>query len=161
MRIKSFFGALVILTLFSSCEEVFLNCNIKVETCTTETSDTTSVATTNLVGHLFYCDTLDYRVDNYSDALNGVMTSNISSATINSEIDGLYSDQIMEFTQVHALTCTLVIVDTLNNVYGYKKQDVSENLAEIYLYFNVMPYKFEDGVSEYSSNGWRILKSDS
>lgn len=112
-----------------------------------------------VVAYAFEADTVEWTVASYDDALNGVLTRKGSSETGVSPVAGEVCrvDSVdMELLQmrVGSSPVVLVAVDTENRLYGYRQQELGENLPRLFTSVVFRPWK---RMKKYVDGTWRMF----
>ena len=112
-----------------------------------------------VVAYAFEADTLTWTIASYEDALNGVLTRKESGergvAPVAGElilVDSVATEVLS--MQVSSTPVILVAVDTENRLYGYRQQDLGENLSPLYTSVIFRPWKL---MKKYVDGSWRMF----
>lgn len=90
-----------------------------------------------VVAYAFEADTVTWTVASYEDALNGVLTRKGTDEAGVSPVQGTAYrvdsvDMDLLLMRVGSTPVVVVAVDTENRLYGYRQQDLGENLPQLF-----------------------------
>ena len=114
---------------------------------------------TGIVAHAFEADTMIWTIASYEDALNGVLTRKGSGERGVAPVNGvaIRVDSVdMDLLSMHVSSSPVIIVavDTENRLYGYRQQDLGENLPQLYTSVIFRPWK---ELKKYVDGSWRMI----
>lgn len=112
-----------------------------------------------VVAYAFEADTVTWTVSSYENALNGILTRKGTDETGVSPVRGeLYRvdsvDMDLLLMRVRSTPVVLVAVDTENRLYGYRQQELGENLPQLYTSVIFRPWK---RMKKYVDGTWRMF----
>lgn len=115
--------------------------------------------TVGVVAYAFEADTVTWTVSSYENALNGILTRKGTDETGVSPVRGeLYRvdsvDMDLLLMRVRSTPVVLVAVDTENRLYGYRQQELGENLPQLYTSVIFRPWK---RMKKYVDGTWRMF----
>jgi hypothetical protein len=113
----------------------------------------------HVIAHAFEADTVDWTITSYENAVAGILTrkGSIEQGVTPMSADVVRIDSVdMDLFQmrVDAPSIVLVAVDTLHRLYGYRQQDLSENLSPLYTSVVFRPWK---RMKKYVDGTWRMF----
>lgn len=99
-----------------------------------------------VVAYAFEADTVTWTVASYEDALNGVLTRKGTDEAGVSPVQGTAYrvdsvDMDLLLMRVGSTPVVVVAVDTENRLYGYRQQDLGENLPQLFTSVIFRPWK--------------------
>ena len=117
------------------------------------------VPATGVVAYAFEADTMTWTIASYEDALNGVLTRKGSDERGVAPADGavIRVDSVeMDLLSMHVSSTPVIVVavDTENKLYGYRQQDLGENLPQLYTSVIFRPWK---QLKKYVDGSWRMI----
>lgn len=117
------------------------------------------VPATGVVAYAFEADTMTWTIASYEDALNGVLTRKGSDERGVAPVDGavIRVDSVeMDLLSMHVSSTPVIVVavDTENKLYGYRQQDLGENLPQLYTSVIFRPWK---QLKKYVDGSWRMI----
>ena len=112
-----------------------------------------------VVAYAFAADTVTWTVSSYEDALNGVLTRKGTDETGVSPVRGevFHVDSVdmdLLLMRMGSSPVVLVAVDTENRLYGYRQQELGENLPQLYTSVIFRPWK---PMKKYVDGTWRMF----
>jgi len=112
-----------------------------------------------VVAYAFEADTTTWTVASYDDALNGVLTRKGTGEGGVSPVRGeAYRvdsvDMELLLMRVGSSPVVLVAVDTENRLYGYRQQELGENLPRLFTSVVFRPWK---RMKKYVDGTWRMF----
>lgn len=117
------------------------------------------VPATGVVAYAFEADTTTWTIASYEDALNGVLTRKGTDETGVTPVKGVVMrvDSVnMDLLSMHVSSSPVVVVavDTENKLYGYRQQELGENLPQLYTSVIFRPWK---QLKKYVDGTWRMI----
>ena len=112
-----------------------------------------------VVAYAFEADTATWTVASYEDALNGVLTRKGTDEAGVSPVQGTAYrvdsvDMDLLLMRVGSTPVVVVAVDTENRLYGYRQQDLGENLPQLFTSVIFRPWK---QMKKYVDGTWRMF----
>lgn len=112
-----------------------------------------------VVAYAFEADTVTWTVASYEDAMNGVLTRKGSGETGVSPVRGEVCrvdsvDMDLLLMRVGGTPVVVVAVDTENRLYGYRQQELGENLPQLFTSVIFRPWK---RMRKYVDGTWRMF----
>lgn len=112
-----------------------------------------------VVAYAFEADTVTWTVASYEDALNGVLTRKGTDEAGVSPVQGTAYrvdsvDMDLLLMRVGSTPVVVVAVDTENRLYGYRQQDLGENLPQLFTSVIFRPWK---QMKKYVDGTWRMF----
>ena len=112
-----------------------------------------------VVAYAFEADTVTWTVASYEDALNGVLTRKGTDEAGVSPVQGTAYrvdsvDMDLLLMRVGSTPVVVVAVDTESRLYGYRQQDLGENLPQLFTSVIFRPWK---QMKKYVDGTWRMF----
>lgn len=135
-------------------KKVTLDCRYNLRPYLQMESGGEAVVAEGVVAYAFAADTTQWTVASYEDALAGVLTSKTSTekrsdAMVHAVQEGA-EDLVLQLT---ATPATIVVVDTVNKLYGWRMTEVAENLPDLYVSITFRPWSVK---KVYAEGAWRM-----
>lgn len=112
-----------------------------------------------VIAYAFEADTTTWTVSSYADALDGVLTRKGTDERGVAPVRGvLYRldsiDMDLLLMRVSSTPVTVVAVDPANRLYGYRQQELGENLSRLFTSVIFRPWK---KMRKYVDGTWRMF----
>lgn len=112
-----------------------------------------------VVAYAFEADTTTWTVASYEDALNGILTRKGTDERGVPPVQGvLYRldsiDMDLQLMRVSSTPVVVVAVDPENRLYGYRQQELGENLPRLFTSVVFRPWK---RMKKYVDGTWRMF----
>lgn len=143
----------VALTATSCFKDVKMDCRYHLRPYYQAESGGVAVQGENIVAYAFAADTTQWTVASYDDALNGVLTSKTSSEKRSDAMVRAEQQDSTVVLQLTATPATIVVVDTVNKLYGWRMTEVVENLPDLYVSITFRPWSVK---KRYTEGAWRM-----
>lgn len=126
-----------------------------------ETVESKPIPFNNIQAYAFYCDTTAYIVTSYEQAVRGELTEVSTNGRLTYDVKGEYDDtyQAIVFTNLDRSPVTLVLCDTINELYAYSEKRLEAGLPQITVPLLLEPYRFTKNGTVIENNGWKIKSS--
>lgn len=106
-----------------------------------------------MIAYAFAADTTQWTVASYDDALNGVLTSKTSGEKRSDAMERVEQSDSTVVLQLTATPATIVVVDTVNKLFGWRMTEVAENLPDLYVSITFRPWSVK---KQYVEGPWRM-----
>lgn len=157
---KYILSILSLAALFS-CQKVSYDCDIWINSRVEEVQGEPVKVLEDVVAYAFYGDTVDYKINDYAQAVSGHITTSKEEQTRPFDVKGVYdsaSGQII-FESLSKPIAVIVVCDTKNEVFGYYQQSIAKGLDLIQVTFMSTPWSFADDPTKTLVVGsWRYRK---
>lgn len=112
-----------------------------------------------VIAYAFEADTTTWTVASYADALDGVLTRKENGQRGVDPVRGMVCrldsiDMDLLLMRVASTPVTVVAVDTGNRLYGYRQQELGENLPQLFTSVVFRPWK---RMRKYVDGTWRMF----
>lgn len=138
----------------TSCfKKVTMDCRYHVRPYYQAESGGVAVQGEGTIAYAFAADTSQWTIATYDDALNGVLTSKTSGEKRTDVMDRAEQSDSTVVLQLTATPATIVVVDTVNKLFGWRMTDVVENLPDLYVSVTFRPWSVK---KRYAEGAWRM-----
>lgn len=138
----------------TSCfKKVTMDCRYHVRPYYQAESGGVAVQGEGTIAYAFAADTSQWTIATYDDALNGVLTSKTSGEKRTDAMDRAEQGDSTVVLQLTATPATIVVVDTVNKLFGWRMTDVVENLPDLYVSVTFRPWSVK---KQYVEGAWRM-----
>ena len=138
----------------TSCfKKVTMDCRYHVRPYYQAESGGVAVQGEGTIAYAFAADTTQWTIATYDDALNGVLTSKTSGEKRTDAMDRAEQGDSTVVLQLTATPATIVVVDTVNKLFGWRMTDVVENLPDLYVSVTFRPWSVK---KRYAEGAWRM-----
>lgn len=138
----------------TSCfKKVTMDCRYHVRPYYQAESGGVAVQGEGTIAYAFAADTSQWTIATYDDALNGVLTSKTSGEKRSDAMDRAEQGDSTVVLQLTATPATIVVVDTVNKLFGWRMTDVVENLPDLYVSVTFRPWSVK---KRYAEGAWRM-----
>ena len=138
----------------TSCfKKVTMDCCYHVRPYYQAESGGVAVQGEGTIAYAFAADTSQWTIATYDDALNGVLTSKTSGEKRTDAMDRAEQGDSTVVLQLTATPATIVVVDTVNKLFGWRMTDVVENLPDLYVSVTFRPWSVK---KRYVEGAWRM-----
>lgn len=138
----------------TSCfKKVTMDCRYHVRPYYQAESGGVAVQGEGTIAYAFAADTSQWTIATYDDALNGVLTSKTSGEKRTDAMDRAEQSDSTVVLQLTATPATIVVVDTVNKLFGWRMTDVVENLPDLYVSVTFRPWSVK---KRYAEGAWRM-----
>ena len=138
----------------TSCfKKVTMDCRYHVRPYYQAESGGVAVQGEGTIAYAFAADTSQWTIATYDDALNGVLTSKTSGEKRTDAMDRAEQSDSTVVLQLTATPATIVVVDTVNKLFGWRMTDVVENLPDLYVSVTFRPWSVK---KRYVEGAWRM-----
>lgn len=138
----------------TSCfKKVTMDCRYHVRPYYQAESGGVAVQGEGTIAYAFAADTSQWTIATYDDALNGVLTSKTSGEKRSDAMDRAEQGDSTVVLQLTATPATIVVVDTVNKLFGWRMTDVVENLPDLYVSVTFRPWSVK---KRYVEGAWRM-----
>ncbi len=106
-----------------------------------------------MIAYAFAADTTQWTVASYDDALNGVLTSKTSGEKRSDAMERVEQSDSTVVLQLTVTPVTIVVVDPINKLFGWRMTEVAENLPDLYVSITFRPWSVK---KRYVEGPWRM-----
>lgn len=156
-RLKRTIFALVAVALVSvlgGCfKKVVLDCRYNLRPYIQMESGGIATFAEGVVAYAFMADTAQWTVASYEDALNGVLTSKTTGEKRTDAAERAEQQDSTVILQLKATPATIVVVDPVHKLYGWRMTEVAENLPDLYVSITFRPWSVK---KQYIEGPWRM-----
>ena len=143
----------VALTQTSCFKKVTMDCRYHLRPYYQAESGGVAIQGEGIVAYGFAADTTQWTVASYDDALNGVLTSKSSGEKRSDAMVRAEQQDSTVVLQLTATPATIVVVDPINMLYGWRMTEVVENLPDLYVSITFRPWSAK---KRYTEGAWRM-----
>lgn len=162
---RNFIFKTTILILFAAaslgCDKLSYECSLDVYTNTEAEKGGTAYQLKDVVGYLYYGDTLDYKIDSYDQAVSGIVSTTINNDKRAYDLKASFVEDsyMLKFEDLNQPVAFVVVCDTLNHIYSFKQQDLAKGIGSITVVLTTYPWQFiEVPDTTIIVNKWKQLK---
>lgn len=151
----------IIIAAFSGCDKLSYECSLDVYTNTEADKGGTVYQLKNVVGYLYYGDTLDYKIDSYDQAISGFVTTTVNNDKRKYDLKATFIEEgyLLKFEDLNQPVAFIVVCDTQNQIYSFKQQEIAKGIASITVVLTTYPWQFvEVPDTTILVNKWKQLK---
>lgn len=134
-------------------KKVTMDCRYHVRPYYQSESGGVAVQGEGTIAYAFAADTTQWTVASYDDALNGVLTSKTSGEKRTDAMSRAEQADSTVVLQLTATPATIVVVDTVNKLFGWRMTEVVENLPDLYVSITFRPWSAQ---KRYTEGAWRM-----
>lgn len=134
-------------------KKVAMDCRYHVRPYYQAESGGIAVQGEGMIAYAFAADTTQWTVASYDDALNGVLTSKTSGEKRSDAMERVEQSDSTVVLQLTVTPVTIVVVDPINKLFGWRMTEVAENLPDLYVSITFRPWSAK---KRYVEGPWRM-----
>lgn len=134
-------------------KKVTMDCRYHVRPYYQAESGGIAVQGEGMIAYAFAADTTQWTVASYDDALNGVLTSKTSGEKRSDAMERVEQSDSTVVLQLTVTPVTIVVVDPINKLFGWRMTEVAENLPDLYVSITFRPWSVK---KRYVEGPWRM-----
>ncbi len=147
-------AAVAFVAMLGGCfKKVVLDCRYNIRPYIQMESGGVATLTEGVVAYAFMADTTQWTVASYEDALNGVLTSKTTGEKRSDATERAVQQNDTVALQLKATPATIIVVDPINKLYGWRMTEVAENLPNLYVSITFRPWSVK---KVYVEGPWRM-----
>lgn len=155
-RLKTILSLALAAALCGCFKEVGFDCRYNLRPYLQAESGGETVVAEGAIAYAFMADTTLWTVASYDDALNGVLTSKADGSK-RSDYASRAEQSAEDGTivlQLDGTPATIIAVDAVDSIYGWRMTEVTENVPELYVSVTFRPWTAR---SYYIEGAWRMV----
>lgn len=147
-------AAVAFAAMLGGCfKKVVLDCRYNIRPYIQMESGGEVALAEGVVAYAFMVDTTQWTVASYEDALNGVLTSKTTGEKRSDATERAVQQNDTVALQLKATPATIIVVDPINKLYGWRMTEVAENLPNLYVSITFRPWSVK---KVYVEGPWRM-----
>lgn len=147
-------AAVAFAAMLGGCfKKVVLDCRYNIRPYIQMESGGEVALAEGVVAYAFMVDTTQWTVASYEDALNGVLTSKTTGEKRSDATERAVQQNDTVALQLKATPATIIVVDPINKLYGWRMTEVAENLPNLYVSITFRPWSVKKA---YVEGPWRM-----